>query len=286
MRFWDDKDANGNKLTDGRICLVIKSDDHPDMPEIRTYGKDKDEVLDKVAKTAETAQGQIHRMRKTPASTIPPARPTSAPAAITTNGDLVTAVADLSNPQKAPQAIKTLLKAAGVDVDQQAQAQRLRNAAAIAEKWQNERSDYPADPRNDRIVMNIAARMAGGPGRITAEFLDAALEEAQRLELLHEPRVASPESREALATQDLGLGTRTTVQPGGSPDSRTVRNATSYRRGSLRSPEPAPAPRGDSAKEAKWRLILEKGTGKALEDAIRNQPGFSEWVDKQFAKTA
>ena len=273
MRFWSNEDANGNQLTDGRICLVIRSDDNPDMSDIRTYGKDKDEVLDKVAKTAETAQGQIHRMRKTPASTPAAVRPPVAPAASASTGDLVTAVADLSNPQKAPQAIKTLLKAAGVDVDQQAMQQRLRNAAVIAEKWQNERPDYPADPRNDRIVMNIAARAAGGPGRITAEFLDAALEEAQRLELLHEPRAEARSPKSDLP-----------VQPGGSPDSRTVRSATSYRRNALRSPEPAPTPRGDSAREARWRTILEKGTGKALEDAIRNEPGFVEWVEQATQK--
>ena len=269
-RFWDDKDANGIPLTDGRICLVIKSDDNPDMPEIRTYGKDKDEVLDKVAKTAETAQSQIHRMRKTPSATPPPAPPTRVPAASTPNGDLVTAVADLSNPQKAGQAIKVLLRAAGVDVDRQALQERLRQAATIAEQWQNEHADYPADPRNDRILMNIAARLAGGPGRITAETLDAAFEEAQRLELLHEPKVSA-----------------LPVQPGGSPDSRTVRevkNATSYRRNALRSAEPPPAPRGDSAKEAKWRAILETGSGKALEDAIRNEPEFVEWVDKVLRK--
>lgn len=276
MRFWSNEDANGNQLTDGRICLVIRSDDNPDMPEIRTYGKDKDEVLDKVAKTAETAQGQIHRMRKTPPTVV--GRPSLAPSAPQANDqrpttDLVTAVADLSNPQKAPQAIKTLLKAAGVDVDQQAMQQRLRNAAVIAEKWQNERPDYPADPRNDRIVMNIAARAAGGPGRITAEFLDAALEEAQRLELLHEPRAEARSPKSDLP-----------VQPGGNPDSRTVRSATSYRRNALRSPEPAPTPRGDSAREARWRTILEKGTGKALEDAIRNEPGFVEWVEQATQK--
>jgi len=267
MRFWSNEDANGIPLTDGRICLVIKSDDNPDMPEIRTYGKDKDEVLDKIAKTAETAQGQIHRMRKTPSATPPPARPTPAPAANSPNGDLATACADLSNPQKAGQAIKVLLRAAGVDVDRQALQERLRQVADIAEQWQHEHSDYPADPRNDRILMNIAARIAGGPGRITAETLDAAFEEAQRLELLHEPKVSA-----------------LPVQPGGNPDSRTVRSATSYRRNTLRSAEPPPVPRGDSAKEAKWRTILETGSGKALEDAIRNEPGFVEWVDKVTRK--
>jgi hypothetical protein len=274
MRYWDDKDANGNKLTDGRICLVIKSDDNPDMPEIRTYGKDKEEVLDKVAKTAETAQGQIYRMRKTPSN--PPANRPAVPAssAPAGSGDLVTAVADLANPAKAGQAVKTLLKSVGVDVDQQQRLQALRNVAALAEKWEREHSDYPKDPRNDRILMKMAANLAGGAHRITAEHLDAAFEEAKRDEMLHEPK-------------PVQAGNDSTVQPDGNPDSRTVRNATSYRRNGLRSPEPGAGPTKETAKEERWRNILEKGTGKALEEAIKTEPGFSEWVEKQqLRKTA
>ncbi len=224
MRFWDDKDANGNKLTDGRVCLVIQN---PDMPEIRTYGKDKDEVLDKLANTAETAQLQISRMRKTSSSAppaSPAARPTGAPPANAPNGDLVTAVADLANPQKAPQAIKTLLRAGGVDVDRQARADAARRMGDVAEQWEKEHPEYPKDPRNDQILMNKALLLAGGPWRVTADIISAAFEELQRLEMLFE--VAA------------------TVQPGGNPDSRTVRNATTYRRNSLRSPEAPPAARG------------------------------------------
>jgi hypothetical protein len=268
-RFWSDEDANGVKLTDGRICLVIQN---PEMPEIRTYGKDREEVLDKLANTTETAQLQIQRMRKTSASIPPPnpaARPTGAPAATQTTSDLVTAVADLANPQKAPQAVKTLLKAAGVDVDRQAFLDAVRKVSDIAQQWQDEHPEYPKDPRNDHILAKIAVNMAGGNLlRVTATSFDQAFEEATRLEMFHEPK----------ANLDPA------VQPGGSPDSRTVRSATSYRRHALRSAEPPPVPRGDSAQEAKWRTILEKGTSAALAEAIRNEPGFVEWVDKVTAK--
>jgi hypothetical protein len=53
----------------------------------------------------------------------------------------------------------------------------------------------------------------------------------------------------------------------------------------LRSPEPPAAPRV-SEKEARWITILEKGHGKALDDAIRNEPGFADFVNKYYAKTA
>lgn len=274
MRFWDDKDGNGVKLTDGRICLVIQSDENPDMPEMRTYGKDKEEVLDKVAKIAETAQGQIHRMRKAPPNPAParpavPASPATAPGT-----DLVTAVADLSNPAKAGQAIKTLLKNVGVDVDREQMRQALVNVANTAEQWEKDNPDYPKDPRNDHMLMKIATNHAGGTHRITAAHLDSAFEEARRHDVFHEPKPPNTTTLEP-----------TTVHPGGNPDSRTVRNATSYRRNGLRSAEPAAAPK-DSAKHEAWRNILENGTGKALEKAIKEEPGFKEWVDKQYAKSA
>ena len=261
MRFWDDKDGNGNKLTDGRICLVIQSDDNPDMPEIRTYGKDKEEILDKIAKTAETAQGQIHRMRKSPSPPPPP--PAAARAAAP--DALKIAASDLSKPEN----IKTLLKSVGVDVDQQQAVTAIRAVANLAEKWESENPEYPKDPRNDRILMKMVINNAGGdPRRVTEAHFEAAFEEGRKFEMFFEPKPAEGGS---------------TVQPGGTPDSRTARNATSYRRNALRSPEPAP-PSRESAKEERWRNILENGTGKALEDAIRNEAGFAEWVDKATRK--
>lgn len=262
MRFWDDKDANGSQLTDGRICLVIRSEETPDMPEIRVYGKDKEEVLDKVARTAETAQAQIHRMRQQPPVVPTTARTAAAPAA---NAAVAAAVVDLSNPDKAPGALKTLLKAAGVDVDREQRMQALRGVADMAEKWERDNVEYPKDPRNDQILMNKAALLAGGVHLVKAEHLDAAFKELQRREMFFE-----------------------TVQPGGSPeDSRTV-VASSYRRSALRSPEqPARPAKAESEKEARWRNILENGTGKALDDAIRSEPGFQEWVNKRLEpKTA
>ena len=268
-RFWSGKDANGKALTDGRVCYVIESDvaatDPNWQPPIYTYGKDREEVFEKLANTAQTAQSQIHRMRKAPAAT-PPAAPAARPAAAAST-DVAKAVSDLSNPVLAGNAVKTLLRSVGVDVDRQLREDAANRVAGVAEKWEREHPDYPKDPRNDQILMNKAALIAGGALRITAEHLESAYEALQRAEAFHEPKSLD-----------------STVQPGGNPDSRTVRSATSYRRNALRSAEPPPAPRGDSAQEAKWRLILEKGTGKALEDAIRHEAGFAEWVERVTKK--
>jgi len=268
VRFWDTKDANGNPLTDGRVCLVIRSDTDQDMPEIRTYGKDREEVLDKIAKTAETAQEQIHSLRKAPQNT-PPARPTTPQVS-----DVAKAVTELNDPTKAPGAVKTLLKAAGVDVDRQALVDAVKRVANIAEKWEQAHPLYPKDPRNDQILMKVAVNLAGGNlSKVTAEILDQAFEEGTRLELFHEPQGS-------------------TVQPGGNPEPRTVREATSYRRNALRSPN-EPVTVSPNVKEQKWKEILEKGTGKAVDDAIRAErggnpeyAGFQEYANKLFAKTA
>jgi hypothetical protein len=259
MRFWDDKDGTGTKLTDGRVCLVIQN---PEMPEIRTYGKDREEVLDKLANTTETAQLQIHRMRKAPQT--PPPTPPARPAA----PDLKAAAADLANPAN----VRVLLRAAGVDVDGQIRTQVANKIAALALAWQAENPDFPMDPRNQRMLMDRAIILVGGrPENLTTAALDKAYEELAAQEVFH-----APKGLETPAVE--------TVHPEGTPDSRTVRNATSYRRNALTSPEAPARAKGESAQEAKWRAILETGTSEAQERAIRTDPGYSEWVGKQFAK--
>ncbi len=265
MREWTDKDASGKKLTDGRICLVITSDSDPSMPPIRTYGKDKDEVLEKLAITAGSAQETIHRLRATtskPATATPPVASQSRP----TDQDLILATADLSNPAKAPNAIKTLLKAGGVDVDAQAIDAQGRKVAQICKQWETAHPEFPSDPRNQRMLIDRAIVKAGGYAKITEQVLDVAYGE--------------------LLAQNMFF--EVTVQPDGNPDSRTgVRMATSHRRNALRAEPPAPASvQEESAKVQRWRKILESGNSKELRNAIENERGFSDWVNQQTAKTA
>lgn len=266
-RFWSDKDANGKPLTDGRLCYVVESDlpstDPNWQPPIFTYGKDRDEVFEKLANTMQTAQEQIHRMRKTPPPPVP-ARPAAAAASVT---DVAKAVTDLSNPAAAAAAARTLVQASGVDLDKIARGQMADRIATIAQAWLEVNPDFPVDPRNQRMLIDRAVILAGGkPENLSAQSLSAAFSQLTEQEVFHEPK---------------------TVQPEGTPDSRTVvRNATSYKRNSLRSPEPPAAPARETAKEAKWRDIRDHGTAKAQEDAIRNDPGYVEWVDRQYQKTA
>lgn len=264
-RYWDDKDGNGKKLTDGRVCLVIEPDDQS-LPTIRTYGRDRDEVLEKVAKTAETAQAEISRLRRAPASAVVPAT-ASAPARPTA-GETAQATADLSNPAKAPEAIKTLLRTVGVDVDKLKLDEDARRISVIATEWERNTPDFPRDPRNRRLLMNTAV-LRFGPANITADALTAAYTELLQHGMLFEPAADVP------ATP--------VVQPGGNQDSRTpvvpVRTATSYRGTALRGIPPVVTnvPRYTRAQ-------VDAMNSRQLRDKIENEAGFKEWYENEFSR--
>lgn len=250
MRFWDDKDANGKPLTDGRVCLVIRSDE-PGMPDMRTYGRDKEEVLDKVARTAETAQTEIHRLRKQKADS-----PSPAPATRVTADEQARATADLSDPSKSPQAVETLLRAAGLPIDKMKQQEVGRRVAAVADAWERANPGFPHDERNQQQLINLAALRAGF-SNITADVLDAAYQELEQKGLLFEP--VAP----------------VTVQPPGSEEPRTVRKATSYRSTALRAAAPV------VQEKPKYTVTqLDSMTTKEFGDKIKNEPGFADWYNK------
>jgi len=271
MRYWDDKDAHGNKLTDGRVCLVIEPDD-PTLPSIRTYGRDKDEVLDKVAKTAETAQATITRLRSSVPATPASPSPTTAPPLTTrrrlTEAEQAQATADLSNPAKSPAALKALLGEAGFDIDQANLNQNARRVAAVAQEWEKSHPDFPRSERNDRLLLNTAALKVGFQN-ITAAALDAAYQELLSLDMLFEADEAVP---------------ATTVPPNGNSDSRTVRprSATSYRTNALRSA--APVARPDKPKYT--RAEIDAMNSRVYRDKYEHEPGFKEIVNQLSAATA
>lgn len=267
MLNWSDKDATGKPLTDGRICAIVTNEEDPSMPPIVTYGKDKDEVLQKMAHTIATGQLTIHKLRSTtPAAPVRTAAPaTGAP----TPTEISQATTDLQNPIKAPQAVKTLLRAVGVDVDRDAQIRIANQVAAVAKQWEIDNPDYPKDPRNDRMLIDRATVIAGGSFlKITAEVLTRAYQQLVREKVFHEPAAAG-----------------TAVHPSGNPDSRTepTHIDTSYRRNALRSTEPAPI-REDTKQVKEWRQIAEKGNSRELRHYIERVPGFSDWFEKEYAR--
>lgn len=259
---WSTTDKNGNPLTDGRLCYVIQPVD-PAMPPIYIYGKDKDEIIEKASRTVETAQTEIHRLRK-PAPRVPSTP--AAPARGVPQEEITIATADLQNPAKSAAAVKTLLRASGFDTEAQARREALNQVARIAEEWNRVNPEFPADSRNERLLIDTAARLAGGRHLIKAEHLDAGYAQMIELNMIFDPQ---PESE-------------TPVQPEGTRDSRTAgRTATTYRRNQLRSEAPV-VTRGDTPKQAEWRKIHETGTSRDIANALR-LPGYVDFINKEYA---
>jgi hypothetical protein len=247
------------------MCLVISSDSDPSMPPIFTYGKSKEEILDKLAVTTETAQSTIHQLRKTPAI---PARPSTPAPGTGTVGvpDLAKAVTDLQNPATAQGAIKTLLRSVGVDPDASARDEATRKLTATAQEWHRSNPDFPDDPRNRRTLLDRAI-LRVGYRNVTAEALTNAYNELYAENMFFEPSGSA-------------------VPPRGSEGTRTEtgREATSYRRNAIRATPPTP--QKESADQKRWRNIFENGNTKQIRELIQTEPEAQKWFDSLMAKTA
>lgn len=270
-RYWDNKEVEGRGT---KFCLVIDPEDgtHP----IRTYGWTQEEVLDKVARTAETAQQVINRQRATVQPAAPAARPTAAPVRTTvklpTSEELMEATNDLSNPGKSTAAVKTLLRGAGVDVDSMKLKQDAERVGAIAQEWESHNPDFPSDVRNQRLLMDKALMLAGGRlGDITAEILD----EAYRYMVANDILFAVEETTEP----------NDPPTPPDAPNGNSVsrmerpRTATSYRRTALNAPATPVAER----KPKYTRAEIDALNSRELREKIEREPGFKDWYDREFS---
>jgi hypothetical protein len=266
-QYWDNQDVPGRGT---RLCLVMDPEDgtHP----IRTYGKDKDEILEKVARTAATAQQVITRQRANPpangngSAPQPPAQPARPKV---TADEQMQATADLSNPAKAPGAIKTLLRAGGVDMDRERVKQEAERVAAIAQEWERQHPEFSAsDERNKRLLLNTASAKVGFTN-IDAAALDTAYEELRRFNMFFEeaPIFETPNP------SDASNGNSATVD--------RPRTATSYRATSLRSGTPAvhPKPKYTSAE-------VDRMNSKQLREKIETDPEFTAWYNREYSRAA
>lgn len=270
-RRWENKEVPGRGT---KYCLVIDPEDgtHP----IRTYGWTVEEVLDKVAKTTETAQQVINRQRTaTPqvAATSSDARSAvtsvaPAPRNLTAE-EQMQATSDLSNPSKSPQALRTLLRGVGVDVDRMKLDEDVRRITAIAQEWESHNPDWPSSDKNNRLLLDKATLMAGFPN-ITSQTLDAAYRELSSrgmiFEVESEPQSPTP--------PDATNGNSVTRNEG------QTRTATTYRSHSLRS-DVVVAP----TKPRYTRTELDAMTSRQLREKIEHEPGFREWYES-FSRAA
>lgn len=265
MRRWENQEVAGRGT---KFCLVIDPEDGTQP--IRTYGWSTEEVLDKVAKTAEAAQQLINRQRS--AQATPPVRTTpEPPRAAVTPEEQMTATADLQNPAKAPAAIKTLLRAEGIDVDGLKLREEAKIAAAVAREWERNHPDFPHDDRNQRMLMDKALLIAGGRlGNITADILDHAYTELLRFGMLFEV------SEEVIDTPPSA--------PNGNSATRVERPriATSYRRNSLSNSTPPVVER----KPKYTRAEIDNMNRSVYREKYDNEPGFKELVNSYLSTPA
>jgi hypothetical protein len=271
-RYWEN---NGQPLDNGRLCLVIDPEDgtHP----LRTYGATKEEVLDKVAKSLEHGQRLITRQREVaPARATAPA-PAPAPARRTqlTPDEQMTAVADLANPAKAPEAVTRLVEhATGIDLKAQAATNADIRLGNLAESWGVGHPEIASASRAEkRLLLVTAIQIAGGAAKVTSTTLDAAYNSMLAQGYFAE----EPEEEELEAQQTTPPTTPTSATPGNGNPRTTVRprGATSVRSSTLRATAPA-APR-TTAKYT--RAQVDAMSGDELADKMRTEPGFAQLLE-------
>lgn len=181
------------------------------------------------------------------------------------------ATSDLSNPSKSPQALRTLLRGVGLDVDKMKLDEDIRRVTAIAQEWESHNADWPSSDKNNRLLLDKATLMVGFPN-ITAATLDAAYRELSSRGMLF-----------AIESDDTPLPTPSDA-PNGNAATRSegqTRTATSYRSHSLRSDVVVPA-----TKPRYTRTEVDAMTSRQLREKIENEPGFKEWYNATFSRAA
>jgi hypothetical protein len=242
--------------TDGRLCLVIDPEDgtHPQ----RVYGKDKDEILEKVANTVEHGSRTIAALKAQPPRSAAPANNTLAPAPrkTMTPDERMRATADLSNPAKAPEAVEALLDERTNGEFSQFLLQRKRQAAidhfaGVASSWASKHPEFPRSPANNKMLADSAA-LRVGLENVTEEILQTVY-----LELLDGGYLQSPAG-----------------QPDETPAPRPAREGTSYRRTSLRAGTPPPS------NQLKYtRADVDKLSADKMLEKYNTDPDFRKAVD-------
>ena len=275
MRRWE-------KLTDGRERLVIDAEDGTNP--MYVYGKDREEILEKLATTVETGQSTIQRLRSTvaakptatstPASATVPGASSSAPRrTVPTADDVMVAAADITNPAKAPQAARTLLRAAGIDVDGMVRDQSASRVARVGREWNAAHPEFPTDDRNSRMLIDRASLNVGFEN-ISAQALDTAYAQLLAENMFFETEESAPANGSG-----NGNGTEP-AQPGGSQEPRTVRPrmATSYSRNQLTARTPGAQP-----KPKYTRAEIEAMNTRDFRAKVLDVPDVRAWYEREFS---
>jgi hypothetical protein len=252
-------------LPDGRFRLVIDPEDGT-QPQY-TYGKDKDEILEKVTRTAEHAARWIAPQKQNSSSAPLPKASSAervAPARKPMTADeQMRATSDLSNPAKAPQAVASLVnEATGGALDRLKQFEekerRQQAANALAEtaaRWASQHPEFPRTPTNKKLLLDTAVLRVGIEA-VTEDVLQSVYQELLEGDYLQDSDPAG--------------------QPDETPATRPARarEATSYRRTNLRATTPAP-----STAPKYTRAEIDKLPADELLKRYNSDPEFRRAVD-------
>ncbi len=254
-RRWENE---GQPMSDGRLCLVIDPEDgsHP----LRIYGMTKDEVLDKAAKTVE------HGARTIAALRTQTAQPKPAPRKSMTVDEQMKATMELSDPAKAPDAVRRLVEeSTGLDFSEIKRQDTLNRIAAISMDWQQTHPEFPDNQINRKLILDTATLRVGF-GNINAEVLEDVYQA-----LLNNNMLVPAQPETVNDNQP-----NPTLRPSESPENVSVRprEATSYRRGDLKAPVPAAPQTGKYT-----RAQIDAMSSDELGEKIKREPGFSALLD-------
>lgn len=262
------------KINDGRECLVIDQEDGTSP--MRVYGRTREEILEKLANSVETGQRMIDKMRTTkPAERAATPAPAAAPAKrqAPSPDEVMVAAADITNPARAGQAAKTLLRSIGIDPDKMAARDLAERNATVCRAWNGAHPEFPKDDRSRRLLIDRAILNSGT--ELSEQSLETAytelLNEGWKFEL--EQPAASTETQPT--TQE--------TQPGGSPSPSVTRPrmATSYSRNSLNARTPAAQPKDPYTREQ----IVAMNT-REFQEKILSVPEVAAWYNRKFSGAA
>lgn len=211
--YWTDKKPDGTPITDGRLCYVMDPEDG--SLAIRTYGRTQEEVLEKVSRTALTAQVTLTQARQpqnAPGGEQPPHQTRSAapPAGILSPDDVMRWTAAQQDPGKSAEAAARL-----ADHYRALQQQELQNFLAVCDQWQQRHPEMKDSLFNKKLIVDNARMRTGGELKtITADVLEQVYQELNAGGYLLTEEPAAP-PRETQQPSE--------VPPGGIPDPAPAR---------------------------------------------------------------
>jgi hypothetical protein len=252
---------DGKPLPDGRLCYVTDLEDGSNP--VNTYGKDVQEVLDKLARTNANAQLALAKQQ---AAAMPQRRRLTAE-------ETMEVTADLANPAKSQGAVVKLFESAtGIDTREMI----LQKFGERCLAWQAKHPEFYDHPVNSKLLVDNARMRTGGDlSRITEEVLNQVYEELQAGNYLLQESEVAPQPKPT--TQE--------VHPEENPAQSTPRRgatATSFRSNRIATPQVATTRTVKYTREQIESMPLEKS--RALVES--NDRDYEEAVNFHFGSGA